>query len=79
MRMESLHQPEGADRGTQNPTVAVSRLGLRGGVGDHITFAIEFEAALGGPLGYGSSVWEGQAALAIRDQYVRYARSGFAV
>jgi hypothetical protein len=74
MRMESLHQPADAQRGTQNPTVAVSRLGLRGGYGGHISFASEFEAALGGPLGYGASVWEGQAALAVRDQFVRYAR-----
>lgn len=79
MRMESLHQAADQQRGTQNPTVAVSRLGLRGGVGEHITFASEFEAALGGPLGYGASVWEGQAALAVRDQYVRYSRSGFNV
>lgn len=79
MRLESLHQPDTVERGTQNPTVAVSRLGLRGGVGEHVTFASEFEAALGGPLGYGASVWEGQAAIAIRDQWVRYASSGFAV
>ena len=75
-RMESLHQPADKQVGAQNPTVAVSRLGLRGGVGEHITFASEFEAALGGPLGYGSSVWEGQAALAVRDQYVKYSRAG---
>ena len=79
MRLESLHQPADAQRGTQNPTVAVSRLGLRGGYGDHISFASEFEAALGGPLGYGSSVWEGQAALAVRDQFVRYARGGASI
>ncbi|HEX5063992.1 MAG TPA: hypothetical protein VFV99_31650 [Kofleriaceae bacterium] len=79
MRLESLHQPDTVDRGTQNPTVAVSRLGLRGGVGEHISFASEFEASLGGPLGYGASVWEGQAAIAIRDQWVRYKRSGFAI
>lgn len=79
MRLESLNQPDNVERGTQNPTVAVSRLGVRGGVGKHITFASEFEAALGGPLGYGASVWEGQAAIAIRDQWVRYARDGFAV
>ncbi len=79
MRMESLHQPAEVDRGAQNPTVAVSRLGVRGGVGEHITYASEFEASLGGPLGYGASVWEGQAALAIRDQFVRYSRAGFSI
>ncbi len=79
MRLESLNQPDSVERQTQNPTVAVSRLGVRGGVGEHITFSSEFEAALGGPLGYGASVWEGQAAIAIRDQWVRYARGGFGV
>jgi hypothetical protein len=79
MRIESLHQPDMQKTSSQNPTVAVSRLGLRGGVGEHITFASEFEASLGGPLGYGSSVWEGQAAVAIRDQFVRYTTHGFSI
>lgn len=79
MHLQSLHQPSEVKTSPQNPTVAVSRLGLRGGVGEYITFASEFEAALGGPLGYGSSVWEGQAALAIRDQFVRYTRAGFSI
>jgi hypothetical protein len=77
VHLQSLHQP--GDTGTQNPTIAVSRLGVRGGVGRYITFASEFEASLGGPLGYGSSVWEGQAAIAIRDQFLRYTRSGVSV
>ena len=79
VHLQSLHQPPEVTTQTQNPTVAVSRLGLRGGVGKHVTFASEFEAALGGPMGYGSSVWEGQAAIAIRDQFVRYEHSGFAI
>lgn len=79
MMLESLHQAPGQHTGTQNPTVAISRIGVRGGIGPHITYASEFEAALGGPLGYGGSVWEGQAALAIRDQYVRYSRAGWSV
>jgi hypothetical protein len=79
MRFESMHQADTATTGSQNPTVAVSRLGLRGGYGAHITFASEFEASLGGPLGYGSSVWEGQAAIAIRDQFVRYSRAGVSI
>jgi hypothetical protein len=79
MRLESLHQAPNETVSAQNPTVAVSLLGLRGGVGDHITFASAFEASLGGSSGYGASVWEGQAALAIFDQYVRYARSGWSI
>ncbi len=76
VHLQSFNQPPDVDTGTQNPTVAVSRIGLRGGAGTYVTFASEFEAALGGPQGYGGSVWEGQAALAIRDQYVRFSRSG---
>ncbi|MBA3395227.1 MAG: hypothetical protein H0T89_21445 [Deltaproteobacteria bacterium] len=79
MHLESLNQPPDVQTGTQNPTVAVSRLGIRGGVGKYITFASEFEASLGGPLGYGASVWEGQAAIAIRDQFLRYTRAGFSI
>lgn len=78
VELQSLHQLPGQSTGTQNPTVAISRLGLRGGFGAHVTFASEFEASLGGPLGYGSSVWEGQASIAIWDQFVRYERGGFA-
>lgn len=79
VHLQSLNQAPDSTAGTQNPTVAVSRLGLRGGAGPYVTFASEFEASLGGPLGYGASVWEGQAALAIRDQYLRYTRSGFSL
>lgn len=77
--VESLHQPPDVQTQSQNPTVAISRLGVRGGVGRYVTFASEFEASLGGALGYGASVWEGQAAIAIRDQYVRYERAGFSI
>ena len=79
MHLESLNQPPDVQTQEQNPTVAVSRIGLRGGVGKYITFASAFEASLGGPLGYGASVWEGQAAVAIRDQYLRYTRAGFSI
>lgn len=78
-RLESLHQDPTDHSSAQNPTVAVSRLGVRGGVGPHITYASEFEASMGGPLGYGASVWEGQAEIAVLDQWVRYERGGFAV
>jgi hypothetical protein len=79
VHLQSLHQAPDVKTQEQNPTVAVSRLGIRGGTGRYVTFASEFEASLGGPMGYGSSVWEGQAAIAIRDQYVRYARDGWSI
>jgi hypothetical protein len=74
MRFESLRQTPGETAEERHPTVAVSRLGVAGTIGDHISFASEFEASLGGGLGYGASVWEGQAALAVRSQYLRYSR-----
>ncbi len=77
VNLQSLHQAPNDMTSAQNPTVAISRMGLRGGIGEHVTFASEIEATLGGGMGYGASVWEGQAALAIRDQFVRYTRSGF--
>lgn len=79
VELESLHQPADAQTQTQNPTVAITRIGVRGAVGKYITYASEIEASMGGPLGYGASVWEGQAALAIWDQYVRYTRAGWSV
>lgn len=79
VNLESLHQPAAQQTSSQNPTVAISRLGMRGGIGEHVTFASEFEASLGGAMGYGASVWEGQAALAIRDQFVRYTRAGWSI
>jgi hypothetical protein len=48
-------------------------------VGPYITFRSELEANLGGPFGYGASVWEGQAMLSVRDQWVKYDRCGVAV
>ncbi len=74
LNYESVHAT--GNDGAQHPTVAISRMGVRGGVGEHVTFASSFEASMGGAMGYGASVWEGQAALAIRDQYLRYRRGG---
>jgi hypothetical protein len=79
MRFESLRQTPGETAEARHPTVAVSRLGIAGEVGEHISFVSEFEASLGGGLGYGASVWEGQAALAVRSQYLKYARDRWAV
>lgn len=72
LRLESLKQKPGETAEARSPTVAVSRFGVRGRLGEHVTFASTLEASLGGGLGYGASVWEGQAELAVRDQWVRY-------
>lgn len=79
LRFERLFRREGETDQSRNPTMAVSQMGLRGAVGDHITFRSEIEANLGGPLGYGASAWEGQAQLSVRDQWLKYSRNGVAV
>ena len=50
-------------------TPAVARIGLAGKLHPRVTIASEVEFN-GGP--YGTSVWEGQAAIQIRNQLVRY-------
>ena len=79
LMLESLHEPASVQTQTQNPTVAITRIGIRGQIGKYVSYASEIEASMGGPLGYGASVWEGQAALAIWDQFVRYTRAGWSV
>jgi hypothetical protein len=77
LRFESLQLREG--QSTQSRymvTTALSRFGVRGRVGERVTFASELEAGMGGPLGNGASVWEGQAHITVRDQWVQYANGG---
>lgn len=77
VRFEDLDLREGQTTQERGLTVAVSRLGVRGRLGPYVTFVSAFEANLGGPLGYGASVWEGQAQMSVLDQYVRYERCGW--
>lgn len=79
LRFESLQRREGETAQARHPTVAVSRLGVRGRVGKHVRFVSELEANIGGGLGYGASVWEGQAQMSVRDQLVEYDRWGLRV
>jgi hypothetical protein len=77
LRFESLQLRTG--QSTQSRymvTTALSRFGVRGRVGERVTFASELEAGMGGALGNGASVWEGQAHLTVRDQWVQYTRGG---
>jgi hypothetical protein len=79
IRFEDLQTREGQTTQQRSPTVAVSRVGIQGRLGERVTFVSAFEANAGGPLGYGASVWEGQAQLSVLDQYVQYDRAGFSV
>lgn len=75
LRFEDLQLREGQTlQSRYMVTTALSRFGVRGQVGERITFASELEAGMGGPLGNGASVWEGQAHLTVRDQWVQYTR-----
>lgn len=80
LRFEALQLRAGqSTQSRQAVTMAISRFGVRGRVGSYVTFASELEANLGGGLGNGASVWEGQAQLSVRDQYLQYQRSGWRV
>jgi len=57
-------------------TVALSRLGIRARWGAHVSLVSEFELNAGP---YGTSVWEGQAAIQIRNQLLRLEWEGLRV
>ena len=57
-------------------TVALSRLGMRARWGEHVTLVSEIELN-SGP--YGTSVWEGQAAVQVRNQLLRVEWEGLTV
>lgn len=71
VEVETLQKLRGDDREDRLVTVAISRFGLRGKPADGIYVESEFEVN-GGP--HGTSVWEGQAALQVRNQLVRLVR-----
>lgn len=79
VRYERLFLREGETTQARSPTLAASRIGVRGTIGKYLDFESEFEANLGGALGYGASVWEGQTQMSVRNQFVRYRRNGAAV
>jgi hypothetical protein len=57
-------------------TVALSRLGLRGSFGESLEVESEIELNAGP---YGTSVWEGQAAIQVRNQLLRLKEGGLRV
>ncbi len=75
VRYERLFLREGENTQARSPTLAASRIGVRGQIGDNLDFESEFEANLGGGLGYGASVWEGQTQMSVRNQFLRYRKN----
>ena len=63
-RMEAIQD----DREDRSLTLAMSRFGLNGAIGEHVEVHTEFEVNRGP---HGTSVWEAQAALQVRDQWLR--------
>jgi hypothetical protein len=76
VHLETLQLREGNAAEDRATTLALSRFGLRGRVGGGVYVESEFEVN-GGP--HGTSVWEGQAALQVRNQLVRLERGGLRV
>jgi hypothetical protein len=73
---ETVQTREGNLAEDRGVTIALSRLGLRGDLGHGISVESEFEVNAGP---HGTSVWEGQAALQVRNQLIRLQRSRFRV
>jgi opacity protein-like surface antigen len=69
--METLQARDEDDSEGRGTTIALSRLGVRGQLRGGVYVESEFEVN-GGP--HGTSVWEGQAALQVRNQLVRIQR-----
>jgi hypothetical protein len=76
VEVETLQTLEGDDREDRVVTLALSRFGLRADLGYGVTAESEFEANAGP---HGSSAWEGQAALSVRNQLIRLVRGRFVV
>jgi len=73
---ETLQTREEDRSENRGVTIALSRLGLRGDIGDSVYIESEFEINAGP---HGTSAWEGQAAIQVRNQLIRVKRYGFAV
>lgn len=76
MKVETLETRPGDDRQGRFVTVALSRFGIRARIAPGVSLESELEANAGP---HGTSAWEGQAALSVRNQLVRYERAGFRV
>lgn len=74
LEIESLVNRPGDEREGRAVTVALSRFGVRAGVAPGVSLESEFEANAGP---HGTSAWEGQAAMSVRNQLVRLERGRY--
>lgn len=71
---ETIAQHEDLEQENRATTLALSRFGFRGTLNAGVYVESEFEANAGP---HGTSVWEGQAAMQVRNQLIRITRKAF--
>ncbi|MCE9670057.1 hypothetical protein LY474_19850 [Myxococcus stipitatus] len=73
IHVENLIQTLNRNRESRATTVALTRFGFEGRLGQYVSFRSEFERNI---RAHGSGVWEGTASFSVRDQVIRLQRWG---
>jgi len=76
LHVENLIQTLNRNRESRATTLALTRFGFEGKLGEYVTFRSEFERNI---RAHGSGIWEGTASLSVRDQILRLQRWGATV
>ena len=76
LHVENLIQTLNRNRESRATTLALTRFGFEGKLGEYVTFRSEFERNI---RAHGSGIWEGTASLSVRDQIIRLQRWGATV
>jgi hypothetical protein len=71
LHVENLIQTLNRNRESRATTLALTRFGFEGKLGEYVTFRSEFERNI---RAHGSGVWEGTASFSVRDQIIRLQR-----
>ncbi|WP_205519724.1 hypothetical protein [Pyxidicoccus caerfyrddinensis] len=71
IHVENLIQTLNRNRESRATTVALTRFGFEGRLGQYVSFKSEFERNI---RAHGSGVWEGTASFSVRDQVIRLQR-----
>ncbi len=73
LHVENLIQTLNRNRESRATTLALTRFGFEGKLGEYVTFRSEFERNI---RAHGSGIWEGTASFSVRDQILRLQRWG---